>query len=583
MSDEKIVQVVEIDLDYCTRTWGSGACLAAFGGGVVRKCYNTFPTCNYKQAYNKTSLTLKFIEPSYSVKSGDYIPALVSASGGSEQEVNIAGFSDRASGLGVRASVKVTILDFTSRDVGIDKYWDERIIGTAQTDEGGYDPLDRGTFWTKIKARNPNYGGRPMRVIQAHYNTAGALVYDKVRHYIITEIDGPSDAGRVVIEGKDILALADDVKALAPHTSQGRLLADIDAVQTTATLSPAGIGAGYSTSGRVTIGSEIIYFTRSGDVLTLQRGRLGTVAASHTANDTVQEAFHVSLVRADTVIRDLLVNYGNIPSSYINFSEWQAEFDKWGSTMFLSATICKPTGVATLISEINNLGVTVWWDELAQKIRIKLNHPPEETPVTINDRNNIISIKQEDNDTSRTTRVSLWSVQIDPTKDLSKENFLRNYITVYVDGENVNFYNESTTKTIYTRWLNHGADAAAKIITGRLLLRYRSAPVTYTVVLDAKDDLKLTDVVSLQSYVATDITGNALPILAQVFYRADGRAGSTITAKLQRFLFNARYGGITENTRPVYNSSSDAQKLKGTYLVGPSLVFADGSGAYRFI
>lgn len=28
---------------------------------------------------------------------------------------------------------------------------------TAQTDEGGYDPLDRGSFLAKFKRRNPNY------------------------------------------------------------------------------------------------------------------------------------------------------------------------------------------------------------------------------------------------------------------------------------------------------------------------------------------------------------------------------------------------------------------------------------------
>lgn len=583
MSGERIVQIVEIELDFCTRTFGVAPCMAALGvNGVVRKCYNTFPTCDYKQAYRKGVNTLRFIEPSYSVKGGNYIPALRSVSG-NEQEVNIAGFSDRAVGLGVRASVKVTINDFTDRDTLTDKYWAERMSGAAQIDEPWYDPIDRGTFWTKLKARNPNYSGRPLRVIQAHYDAAGALVYDKVRHYVIEDISGPGNTGRVDIEAKDILALAEDKKALAPSTSIGRLLADITVDQTTITLTPAGVGPSYAAAGHITIGSEIMRFTRVGDVLTLVRGQLGTEAAAHNANDTVQQAFHVNRVRADTVIRSLLIDYAKINPAYIDFPSWQAEFDKWGATLVLSATVCKPTGVSTLISEINQLGVTVWWDEVDQLIKIKLNHPPEELPVSISDRNNLMKIQQDDNDDARTTRVSLWSVQIDPTKDLSKENFLRNYITVFVDGENPNYYNEATTKELRTRWLNHGDDAAGKIITGRLLLRFRSAPVTYTVVLDYKDDLQLTDVVSLTSHVVTDITGKEVPTLAQVFYRADTKAGSTITAKLQRFLYDSRYGNITENTRPTYALSTAEQRIKGTYLVGPSLLFGDGSGPYRFI
>lgn len=583
MSGERIVQVVEIDVPQCTREFGVGACGATLGAAAAYKCFNTFPTCTYKQAFNRGTVTLKFIEPSYSVKGGNYIPALRSVSG-REQEVNIAGFSDRAVGLGVRASVNVSLADFTDRDTLTDKYWAERMSGTAQLSGIGYDPMDRGSFWTKFKARNPNYSGFPLRVIQAHYNAAGALVYDVIRSYVISDIDGPSGSGSVTIKAKDILSLADDKKALAPFTSIGRVGVDFNETADNFTLSPAGVGASYPASGRITIGSEIMTFARVGDVMTLTgRGLQGTEAASHSINDTVQVAYHVDRVRADVVIRDLLMTYGNIPAGYIDVAEWSSEFDRWGASMVLSATICKPTGVAKLISEINQLGVTVWWDEVAQKIRVKLNHPPEENPVEISDRNNIISIKQEDNEDERATRVSLWSVQIDPTKDLSAGNFMRNYITIYVDGEHEEYHDESRTHTITTRWLNHGADAAAKIITGRLLIRYQNAPIIYTVVLDAKDDIKLTDVVALNSHVATDPTGNSDTRLTQVFYRSDTKAGSQITVKLQRFLFNARYGVITENSRPDYNSSTQAQKDKGTYLVGPTLLFADGTGAYRFV
>ena len=582
MSDKRVAQIVEIDVDQCMLEFGTSPCLAALGGNVVRKCYNSFQTCQFKQYYNKGVNTLRFVESSYPVKSGNFIPALVKV-GGYEQEVNIAGFSDKIGGLGVRASVSVTIRDFPSRDTLTDKYFAGRMDGTAQTDEAGYDPLSRGSFWTKFKARNPNYAGRALRVIQGHYDETGALVADTTRHYVMDEFTGPDPSGNVMIKAKDILSLADDKKALAPRGSQGRLLADMTAVQTSFTLSPVGIGASeYPASGLVTIGSEIMGFTRSGDVMTVTRGQKGTVAASHTANDTVQVAFSVALQRADAVIYSLLVDYGNVPAGYIDFPDWQAEFNRWGATMVLSATICKPTGVSKLIAEINQLGITVWWDETAQKIRIKLNHPPDEMPVAWTDRNNIMSITTEDNDDERATRVELWTVQIDPTKDLGKENFLRGYITVSVDSESTDSFGLPRTQTIYNRWLNHGADAAAKIITGRLLNRYKRAPITYTVKIDAKDDPALTDVISLNSHVTTDDTGRIVPKLTQVYYRADDRNGSTVIAKLQAYQFDARYGVIAENSRPLYNDSTDAQKLKGSYFVGPTLLFSDGSGPYQF-
>lgn len=584
MWGERLATVVEIDIDTCTRTWGAGACTASFGGSVVRKCYNTFPTCNVLRAFNKGVKTLRFCSATFPIKTGDYIPAIDGDVGGSEQEINIAGYKSNIGALGVRATVKVTLKDFTDRDTLTDKYWPERMSGAAQQSGVGYDPLSRGAFWTKFKARNPNYAGRPLRVITGTVTSGGVFVPVTTRSYVMQEMIGPGNSGKVTINASDILSLASNDKAIAPIASQGRILSDITATATSLTLAPSGIGnAEYPASGFATIGSEIVSFTRTGDSMTIVRGRRGTTAATHSANDTVQVAFVVDRVRADEVIRRLLIDYAKVPASYINMTEWRAEFNRWGATMILSATICKPTGVSALIGEINQLGITVWWDEVAQKIRIKLNHPPDETPVEWNDSDNIISIEQEDNDDERATRIVLWSIQIDPTKDLSKENFLRGYATVYVDGESPDFYNESRTKTIYTRWLNHGSDSAAKIITGRLLNRYKVAPVTYRVKIDAKDNPNLADVVSLRSYVSTDITGLELPVLTQVFYRKDDRSGHTVEARLQRFQFDARYGVITENSRPRYNASTEAQKNKGTYIVGPSLVFADGRPAYQLV
>ena len=89
--------------------------------------------------------------------------------------------------------------------------------------------------------------------------------------------------------------------------------------------------------------------------------------------------------------------------------------------------------------------------------------------------------------------------------------------------------------------------------------------------------------ISLNSHVATDVTGLETPVLTQVFYRKDDKTGHSVDVELQLFQFDANYGAITENTRPVYGSSTEEQKNKGTYLVGPSLVFSDGRPAYQFV
>lgn len=581
MSLRNIVQIVEIDIDFCTLTWGDSPCTAALSASYPHKCFNSFQTCAVRSVFNKGVKTLRFVQPTFPIKDGNYIPALVSVTG-REQQVNIAGYAKEASGIGIRASVDVVFNDFPYNDVLTDKYWQERQTGAAQLDVIGYKPESFGTFWGKFKSRNPNYVDRPLRVIQAHLD-GETLVYDVVRHYVMSEIRGPDSGGKTTIVAKDILALADDEKAVAPVKSVGRISADMDAAIANFTLTPAGIGDEYPLTGYVTVGSELMAFTRTGDYMVVTRGALGSTASSHSVNDTVQVAYHVNMSRGDAVLYDLLVNYARVPLAYIDYADWQDEFSTWGAQFLLSTTITKPTGITTLLAEIAQLGVTIWWDEVAQKIRVKLNRPPDDVPVDLNDRNNIISIKQVDNEKDRATRIEVNYVQLDPTKELQDSNFARGFVNVYIDAEHPDFYGTESIKTINTRWLNHNDEGAVRLIATRLASRFRAAPVTYEVTLDMKEQVSLVDVVNVNSAFVTDVTGRPATFLSQVFYRKEDYTKGQLLIKLQRFHYAERYGRITENDRPDYSASTVAQKIKGTYIVGPSLRFADGGAAYTMI
>lgn len=584
MSLPSPVTVFELDLDYCTRTFGVGACTASLGGTVLRKCYNTWNTCKLKSAYNKGSLTYRFVTANSDFPvGGNYIPCLVSASGRSGT-VNIAGSDDRLSSLGERAVIEAKFIDFADSDALTDKYQAGRISGAAQIDEPGYNPFDRMSFWTKLKARNPNYAGRPCRIIQGVIEN-GVFTPVTTRNFIVTNIKGPDSRGNVSIEAKDILALADDDKAVAPKAGRGFLAADILATDTTAALLPAGIGAEYPSSGFVTIGSEIISFTRYGDNLTFtSRGARGTVAADHKINDTVQPCYSPRLNRIDAVIKELLEDYAGIPSAYIPYPEWKAECDRWAPNLVLTTDICKPEGVAKLIGELAILGVTIWWDDVAQKINLKVNRPPDTDAVyDLSDDATNISVTQEDRDEDRITRVSFWTVQIDPTKAMSKDNFLRQRLLIDVDAEFSANYNGSRVKEIYCRWLNHGEDALVQILSKRLLNRFNRAPVLFEVTLDAKDDVELAQVLRINSRVIADESGKPFPALMQVIRRDDIKNGHSLKIKAQKFQFDQRYGYVTNNSRPVYSASSAAQKARGAYFVNDlTLVFGDNTGPYVF-
>jgi hypothetical protein len=585
-SNKEPIEIIELDLDYCSLTFGVAPCTASLGGSVDRKCFNTFYSCKDQQNYAKSFLTYRFTKARSSYpKTGTTFPSLLSVSVSSAQ-ANIAGADDQLYSLGKRGSLTATFADHPYHDRFTDKYQSERISGAAQLSGIGYQPRDNGTFWTRLKARNPNYAGRPMRKITGFIQD-GVLTIEKTRHYVITDIKGPDTNGQVSVEGKDILKLADDNRAVAPAQSRGRLLSAItaDAGQSF-TLNPATIGDEYPASGFASIGSELVAFTRAGDVVTLTaRGVSGTRASSHRVDDTFQLSYSPRLRRVDEVIRELLVDYAGIDPAFIPFSEWQDEVTRWAPSLLLTADIMKPEGVAKLIGEIAILGVTIWWDDVTQKVNLRINRPVDLEDVSnFTDRNNNISAFQEDRSDDRITEIIFNTVQIDPSNGTSENNFSRGAIIVALLEKLPQAFGDTRIKTINCRWLNHGDDANVRILSLRLLDRFRLSPVRYMVEVDYRDDLSIADVVSLQSRIITSDTGELQSQLAQVIMREDVIEGHKVKLLLQKFQFDKRYGFITENTRPVYSASSPAQKLRGAYFVdGSTLEFGDGEGPYRFI
>jgi len=589
MSREPIT-IVEIDVDGCTRTFGAGACTASLTGQTVRKCYNTFATCRLPSAFNRTTTfrTLRFCQPRANMPKGaTYFPAVTSISEHSST-VNIAGSDDDLSSLGRRATVKVGFLDFPYHDRLTDPYQAERASGAAQTDEAGYDPSDRGTFWTKLKARWPYYAGRALRVINASI-VDGALTDQVTRHYVITGVSGPDSDGGVTVEASDVLDLASNEKAVAPKTSSGVLLGDISASATTMTLSPTGIGASeYPASGRALIGSEIVTYTRSGDTITLTgRGMARTTAASHSAGDTFQQVLRFNNTRVDAAVYALLVTYAGIDPAFISFADWQAEVDRWMPEIQLNTHIVKPTGVATLVGELAVLGVSIWWDGATQKIRLKANRPPDNDPVfAVTDRSQVKSISHEDQDDKRLTQIHFYSVQTDPTKSgTSAENYDRMMATVDLAAQEAWAYGKSNIRTIHCRWLDGGADGAIRIISKRLLKRFNAAPAHYTILLDAKDRaIGLTDILSVSSRVVMDETGRPVERLMQVIQRSEPTPGHEVKVVAQAYQFDGRFGYCTPNDWPVYDSASVSQKAAGNWAVDEgTLLFADGTEPYEAV
>ena len=137
--------VIELDLDACNLVYGTLPCTAAVGVTGAQKCFNTADTCQDRANYDRGTKTYRYCTKRSPVPAGlDAIPSLKAAP-------SIGGAKiDPAGGLGVRGSISMNFIDHPSNDVGIDPYVNER----------AYIPYDTGTYWGKLRARNPFYNNR---------------------------------------------------------------------------------------------------------------------------------------------------------------------------------------------------------------------------------------------------------------------------------------------------------------------------------------------------------------------------------------------------------------------------------------
>lgn len=494
---------VELDMDFCALRSGIGACTATQTGDA--KCYNTYSTCNDKTNFNKTTKTYRFCEQNADLPVGwSAIPLLKSVSFAS-QEIT------PNKGLGVRGSVSISFIDAPWPDTEIDPYFKER----------SYDTQNQGTFWGKFKARNPYYENRVLRVRRGYIGSTFSWsdFIDSV--YIIEQLQGIAKDDSVKIVAKDILKLADDKKALFPKPSNGRLSANIDAIQTSFTLSPSGIGSQYKTSGKLAISGEMMSYTRSGDTFTVVRGVNNTQAEAHNADDTVQEVGIFVTQKIQDVIYELLTTYSGISTSYIDKPAWDAEANTYLAGVW-SADIPEPTGINTLIGELTEQGTCrVWWDELAQLIQFRAIKPlPSGLPV-LSDQSHFLtkSIDVKTDTNQRISTVLIYFAQKLPTEKIDElKNYALRVATPNLEAISSLEYGSNLIKKIFSRWFKTTSQGRANALADALLKTYRDPPQLIEFNLSPALQLKVGDLFYAQTRKIQDVTGAIASVPMEVIF-----------------------------------------------------------------
>jgi hypothetical protein len=520
------LQYVIVTLDKCSRTYGNAPCTAAKAAGS--ECYNTYPTCQDRANFNRTTQDYYFID------SFCKLPFL----DGSSNVINVRPYikdisyqpTEIKDSLTVNSRCTITLHDEPDKDIGIDPY-----VATRSSVQG--------TYFKKLLTRNANYKGRTVKI----YNGLLGQTSDLFTQKFIGVIDNVK-----VSKGKVSIVVVDLLKSLSkidiPPKLNLKLAADITAADLSITLdaSAADFAKLDSPAGYIRIGDEIIYYTATNSttkiVSSCTRGYFSTTAATHSASDKVQKVKYYAPANPFDILSDeLLPTDCAIAAGYIDSANFDTERDSPGGEVNFSAIISEPTKADKLFFEIVELLNCRAWvgEDLKITIRRALPNKPGRVYSTLTDEANNIdgSLSVDLNQTSRISRVSLyWDRQTVEDED-KPASYNRLDVAIDADGESANGYNEAAEKIIYCRWLRQGyvteetmnafaANAASRIVSGN-----KDPMPILTLDLEMKDGaVKTGDYAKISTGAMQDASGNDLSSAVFQVVRRE-RKGNKINLK----------------------------------------------------
>lgn len=426
--------------------------------------------------------------------------------------------------LGSRATVRVSFKDHPHTDTGpgLDPYYADR----------AYDPYEQGTFWSKFRARQPYLRGESLTLYRGF--TGQSLGEMESSLFVVESFDGPTIDGVYTVIAHDPLKMLDGDRAQCPRINRGRLSADLTNSATSFTIIPSGQGnLEYEASGWINLaGKEVVSFTRSGDTFTIVRGQLGTAATTHKSGDRVQQVARFDSLDPADIIYQLMTEYADVPADWIPLDDWLAETGGYLQRVF-DSTIAEPTAVSKLVAELmENAGLSIWWDELGRKVRLRVLRPITTDSEVIDERlmvKNSIGIREQPD--KRFTEVWIHFGQVSPLGGETVDNYPAVSVTTNLEAEYN--YGSEKIKKIYSRWIARGGRTAADRVCQNVLSRFVTPPrlFTYSLMRGAQNDPVLGGGYIVSHRSLQDATGAPVQEPVQIVSLKRGPAQFEVTAE----------------------------------------------------
>lgn len=571
--------LVDIGLDGCSREHGVSPCLAS-----GTPCYKTLKTCQYKSAYSAEPHPIQLcLNDTPQPLPGEMIRPYILSITELSQEIL------PADSLLINQRMTITMFDEPDSDVGIDPY---RVSPTLRQSPGGTEVVaTAGTFWRKIRARNPHYKNRRVTVKRGW--VADGFSKSDYKTTFVGVIDNLQVAsnGHVTMVVKGLLQLVD---VEYPKKTDGVLgPAGLSAVETGSVVLAAWSGVDryslvassvYEAAGIVVIDGEVIgyanvSFDDSTGITTLSGLTRGVhnnygygMAAAHNPGAEVQQGVFLSGNPIDLMRQ--LINIAGIDDGEINVAAFDALRDSWFQGVVFATVLYQQGSLKAYLKELREQTLTFIWQDENQLINIRSVNPnnPGVSYRRITDAANIVRASRgiDDNESSRVTRAVVW-YDIYPQKSGSDSaHFRRGAAVVDADAESASAYNEQRDNPpIYSRWIKslHGGERIARLLASRIVRRLRNGAKTITFELDCKDEgLVLGQIFELLTASITDYNGN--PAVVKYLVTKKQYRGNVLVVTAFDVNFAGRPFFIAPNTVSTsYLTASDADRAYG-YISG---------------
>jgi hypothetical protein len=572
------LRIFEVDLPYCQNTVGVPPCTSTQSG--TNKCFNTRCAgsfeCGDPANFNPVIKTYRFCEDI-----GHYVPNALPC-------IAVGGIAivppklEYLGGLGTRSSATVELQDFAHNDIDVDKYFVDR----------DYSPIAQGTYFGKQRARNPYYRGATCRIYDGFWTEDFSMSDFTSMEFIIDRIDGPTGGikGKVKYILNDRLIKAFAEESVYPIANTSTIQALLSDTGTTFSLL-SGEGANYEALGYISLGSEIVSFTRSGDVFTIGRSQFNTDAEEHEVGIVVQQCAFFENVLALSAFQTILEDGCSIPTAKINLTDISSENAAWMESYYVNRLIPVPTPCDELLDRLGkNTGFNMWVDLQTGQVRCKAIRPNTEDLVTYNDYDNILADSVIPTDSPR-DRISTAIVYYGIKNPIGSVSDDLNYYgwAVWKDVESETLNDEKRVRIFYAPWIAKENHLDASSLANNYILRSKLTPTIVRFDVDAKDgvNINLADPIKVETSALQSPTGAANTKALQVLQKASVHKKnklSQFSITAMDYQFDARYlilmeeGVDPEN----YSAASEDIKYRGGYLCDDFNVMpSDGADGYK--